>query len=281
MKNIYLTEEQYVNYVLLEYSKYDEINESKFDIRKLSQTLYRGCRNFSDYVRRTVYIASAGIISAALIYNIITKDLPISEQEKEILISQVESVEKKEDVKPKQNVINLNFKISDNGLEHIKQYEKCDLSPYYATQAEKARGIKTIGWGHKIVPTDPDWLKKAKTITQEQADQLFAQDIRLYENELKQVFKSLPKHLQNVQLYPQGFIDVCVSIIYNSGRKNFKSSPFFTTLANCRLDKDGNINKDDFIFTCSKIRNSCITQNGKPVNGLINRRNAECLMAQQ
>ena len=279
MKNIYLTEEQYINYVLLEYSKYGEINESKFDIRKLFQTLYRGCRNFSDYVRRTTYIVSAGIISATLVYTAITKFLPITEAEKQMLITQVENLENIR--QPRERVINLNFRVSSNGIEHIKQYEKCYLKPYYATKAEKARGIKTIGWGHKIIPSDPEWLKRAPSITQEQADQLFSQDIHLYEKELAEAFKVLPKHLQDVALYPQGFIDACVSIIYNSGRKNLKESPFFKTLANCRLDKDGYLNHEDFIFTCSKIKDSCITQQGKIIQGLVNRRKAESLMAQQ
>lgn len=279
MKNIYLTEEQYVNYVLLEYSKYGEINESKFDIRKLFQTLYRGCKNFSDYVRRTTYIVSAGIISATLVYAAITKFLPITETEKEILITQVENLENIR--QPREHVINLNFKISSNGIEHIKQYEKCYLKPYYATKSEKARGIKTIGWGHKIIPSDPEWLKRASSITQEQANQLFSQDIHLYEKELAEAFKVLPKHLQDVALYPQGFIDACISIIYNSGRKNLKESPFFKTLANCRLDKDGYLNHEDFIFTCSKIKDSCISQQGKIIQGLVNRRKAESLMAQQ
>lgn len=278
MKNIYLTEEQYINYVLLEYGKYGEINESKFDIRKLFQTLYRGCRNFSDYVRRTTYIVSAGIISATLVYTAITKFLPITEAEKEILITQVENLENIR--KPREQVINLNFKISSNGINHIKGYEKCHLEPYFATRKEKERGIKTIGWGHKITVNDPKWLKIAASITQEQADAIFTEDIKIYEQEMNEVFKSLPKYLQNTDLYPQGFIDACISIIYNSGRNNFKKSPVFQTLAKCRIESDGTINQSDYIYTCSKIKNSCITQGGELLNGLVARRNAESLMAQ-
>ena len=278
MRNIYLTEEQYVNCVLFEYSKFGEINEAKFDIRKLVQTLYKGCKTFGDYARRTTYIASAGIISLTLLYSIINKCLPVDEMQKQVLIAQVEQTPQTDE---KKEVINLNFKISENGLEHIKQYEKCKLKPYFATKKEKEKGIKTIGWGHKIVSTDPTWLKKAESITQAQADELFKQDIQLYENELKEVFKVLPKYLQNVDLYPQGFIDACISIIYNSGRKNLKLSPFFQALSRCRIDKDGNINKSDYIFVCAKIKESCIKQEGVVVNGLVRRRNTESLMAQQ
>ena len=73
MKNVYLTENQYVNFVLNEYRKFGCINESNFDIQKLFHALYKGCRNFTDYARRTTYIAGAGIISAALLYNVLPR----------------------------------------------------------------------------------------------------------------------------------------------------------------------------------------------------------------
>ena len=139
MRNIYLTEEQYVNCVLFEYSKFGEINEAKFDIRKLVQTLYKGCKTFGDYARRTTYIASAGIISLTLLYSIINKCLPVDEMQKQVLIAQAEQTPQNNE---KKEVINLNFKISENGLEHIKQYEKCKLKPYFATKKEKEKGIK-------------------------------------------------------------------------------------------------------------------------------------------
>ena len=49
----------------------------------------------------------------------------------------------------------------------------------------------------------------------------------------------------------------------------------------CVIDKDGNINKSDYIFVCAKIKESCIKQEGVVVNGLVRRRNTESLMAQQ
>jgi GH24 family phage-related lysozyme (muramidase) len=277
MRKVYLTERQYVNYVLLEYTRSGLLNESSINLKKVYQTLYRGCKTFSDFARRTAIIASMGVISFTSLYAIINNVLPVSQEQKQEIIAQIEN----EDVIPKiEQRIYLNFKISREGIEHIKDYEKCKLEPYFATPKEKVRGIRTIGWGHKITGNDPQWLKSAKSITQEQADAIFAEDIKIYEQEMNEAFKSLPKYLQNTDLYPQGFIDACISIIYNSGRKNFKNSPVFQTLANCRIEKDGTINKDDFAYACFKIKESCTTQNGKQLNGLINRRNTESLMAQ-
>jgi GH24 family phage-related lysozyme (muramidase) len=274
MRNVYLTEEQYVNYVLLEYTKSGLLNESSIDLKKVYQTLYRGCKSFGDFARRTAIIASVGVLSITSLCSVVNRYLPVSQEEKQEIIAQVEA----EANKPK--IEQLNFKISQDGINHIKKYEKCYLEPYYATRKEKAKGIRTIGWGHKITVNDPQWLKKATSITQEQADVIFEEDIKIYEREMNEVFKSLPKYLQNTDLYPQGFIDACISIIYNSGRRNFKESPVFKTLAKCRIEKDGTINQRDFIYTCSKIKDSCITQGGELLNGLVSRRSAESLMAQ-
>lgn len=277
MRNVYLTEEQYVNYVFLEYTRSGLLNESSIDLKKVYQTLYRGCKTFSDFARRTAIIASVGVLSLTSLCSIVNRYLPVSQEEKQKIISKVEAEGNKTKIEQR---IYLNFKISQDGINHIKEYEKCYLEPYYATRKEKAKGIRTIGWGHKITVNDPQWLKKATSITQQQADAIFVEDIKIYESEMNEAFKSLPKYLQNTDLYPQGFIDACISIIYNSGRKNFKESPVFQTLAKCRIEKDGTINQSDFIYTCSKIKESCTTQGGKQLNGLVNRRNAESLMAQ-
>lgn len=283
MKNIYLTEKQYVNYVLLEYAKVRPLNESSINLKSMFQTLYRGCKNIKDYIRRTFIIASLGVISFATLYSIVRDFLPVDDNIKQEIIAHIEEQQEDEDDEvelKKQPRIYLNFKISNNGIRHIEEYEKCHLTPYFATKKEKDRGIRTIGWGHKITMNDPQWLRKAQSITKEQADALFKQDIKIYEKEMNEAFKSLPKQLQNSELYPQGFIDACISIIYNSGRKNFKESPVFQTLANCRINRDGTLNQDDFIYVCSKIKESCITQSGKVLGGLVKRRNAESLMAQ-
>ena len=293
MRKVYLTERQYVEYVLFEYAKFGVLNESKVDFRKLFNVLFRGCRTFSDYARRTAIILTMNVMSAASMYTLINNFMPISNVEKQELVSRIEDnnlsdntqepEKEPEDMsdKPTENVVKTDFKISQNGIEHIKHYEKCRLEPYYATKKEREMGIKTIGWGHKITQSDPLWLRNAKSITQEQADELFRNDIIVFENELKQVFRSLPKHLQPPNLYSQGFIDVCISILYNSGRKNFKGSPLFQTLAKCRIDKNGNINQQDYLYTCSKIKDSCITQKGKVIPGLVKRRAEEYNIAMQ
>ena len=285
-KSIYLSEKQYqyidkaLNEEILK-ELGSLLNESVLDESRISKVLYRGCRTFQDYARRTLLALTGGMLAASLLITIVANNTPLSDSEKSSIIERIEEIEEEKENSMLNKNYATNFTISEDGIEHIKQYEKCVLKPYYATKSEKQRGILTIGWGHKITKNDPEWLRKAKSITQEQADLLFNNDIKVYEKELKEAFKSLPKSLQNPTLYPQGTMDVCISMIYNCGRGNLKTSPFFQTLANCRIDKDTNkIDERDFYYACSKIRESCITQQGVVSQGLVNRRNTECLMAQ-
>lgn len=290
MKTILLTENQYICIIINNFydnTMNNSINESKNNLKKFSYYLFKDCKKNDDYVRRIKKALSMGV-SIAVIIALLNISFNGKKDKTNEIINQV-NIENTEDVvSPKENSMlsksyAKGFNISEEGITHIKRYEKCSLKPYYATEYEKSKGIKTIGWGHKIINSDPSWLKQATSITQEQADELFSSDIEIYENEVRRLIKSeMPKKLQDPTLYPQGLMDVFVSMIYNCGLKNLKNSDFIQTLKKCRIDSDTNkINEDDFYFVCSKIRNSCITQNGKTLKGLQIRRNEECLMAQK
>lgn len=287
MKTILLTENQYICIIVDNFynnTMLNSINESKESLKKFSYLLFNDCKKKSDYVRRVKKAIAMGV-SIAVISTLLNISFNGEKDKTEEIInnSNIENT-----VKPKENSMLSKsyangFNISEDGIRHIKQYEKCSLTPYYATEYEKTKGIKTIGWGHKIINSDPSWLKEAKSITQEQADELFLNDIKIYEGEVKRLFKSeIPKKLQDPTLYPQNTMDVFISMIYNCGFKNLKNSDFIQTLKKCRIDSDTNkLNEEDFYFACSKIRNSCVTQNGKTLKGLQIRRNEECLMAQR
>lgn len=287
MKTILLTENQYICIIVDNFynnTMLNSINESKESLKKFSYLLFKDCKKKSDYVRRVKKAIAMGV-SIAVISTLLNISFNGEKDKTEEIIndSNIENT-----VKPKENSMLSKsyangFNISEDGIRHIKQYEKCSLTPYYATEYEKINGIKTIGWGHKIINSDPSWLKEAKSITQEQADELFLNDIKIYEGEVKRLFKSeIPKKLQDPTLYPQSTMDVFISMIYNCGFKNLKNSDFIQTLKKCRIDSDTNkLNEEDFYFACSKIRNSCVTQNGKALKGLQIRRNEECLMAQR
>lgn len=62
----------------------------------------------------------------------------------------------------------MNRQCNARGIALIKNFEKCRLKAY-----PDQGGIPTIGWGH----TGPE-VALGQTITQEQADALFAQDLR-------------------------------------------------------------------------------------------------------
>lgn len=96
-------------------------------------------------------------------------------------------------------------KISDKGLDLIKEFEGCRLTAYKPVAAEQ---YWTIGWGHY----GPD-VYKGMTITQKQADLLLIGDMVAYE-----------KHVNNPALCPvtdklnQNQFDALVSFTYNCGQ---------------------------------------------------------------
>jgi GH24 family phage-related lysozyme (muramidase) len=64
------------------------------------------------------------------------------------------------------------LKLSDKGLEFVKDYEQPELKLY---DAVPGKGDWTIGWGHKCTPEE---VKKYKnSITIEQAEELLIKDL--------------------------------------------------------------------------------------------------------
>ena len=99
----------------------------------------------------------------------------------------------------------VNMKISEKGLDLIKNFEGCRLTAYKPVAAEQ---YYTIGWGHY----GPD-VKQGMTITQEQADKYLLEDIVGYETTVSTTCGYLPKLTQNE-------FDALVSFTYNCGSGN-------------------------------------------------------------
>lgn len=96
------------------------------------------------------------------------------------------------------------MKISETGINLIKNFEGCRLKAYKPVAGEK---YWTIGWGHY----GPD-VTEGMRITQEQADEMFKQDLVAYE-----------KTVDNTCLYlslNQNEFDALVSFTYNCGGGN-------------------------------------------------------------
>lgn len=169
------------------------------------------------------------------------------------------------------------FTITERGLELMKSHEKLRLEPYHATKHEKNNKIFTIGYGHVIKETDPDWLKNATAITEEQADELFAQDVSAVENGLARIFRNnLDVHQREASFYPQSFIDVMVSLAFNMGVYGVSQTDLFKDLSKIRYDsKTGMADMSDFDVVVKKLKTTSTTQKGKVLGGLQRRRMEE------
>lgn len=96
----------------------------------------------------------------------------------------------------------------------IKYFEGEKFTAY-----KDAAGLSTIGIGHLIKP-DESYLLTA-TITPEQSNALFEQDLATAENAIKQLVR--------VPLNPQQFAALC-SFIFNVGVTSFKNSTMLKKL---------------------------------------------------
>lgn len=144
--------------------------------------------------------------------------------------------------------------ISQNGIDLIKKFEGCVLQAYddyngkVVSGTDKIIGTLTIGYGH----TKGVYVGQA--ITQDEAERLLLSDLDSY-------VSTVNTYVDNgiISFVPnQNEFDSLVSFCYNVG------SSALAQLCNARTRED--IPKH-ITYYCNV--------NGKPVQGLINRRNAE------
>ena len=137
------------------------------------------------------------------------------------------------------------MKLSENGTKLIKKYEGCRLKAYKCP-----RGVWTIGYGHtnNVRPDD--------VITQDEAEELFKQDVKEFENAVNR--------LVNVELNQNQF-DALVSFTFNLGygEKGLGGSTLLRLL-----------NNSDYIGA-SKQFSRWVYSGNRVLEGLIKRRNEE------
>ncbi|HII4328457.1 TPA: lysozyme [Enterobacter cloacae] len=138
------------------------------------------------------------------------------------------------------------MKISKSGLQLIKDFEGCRLRAYQCSA-----NVWTIGYGHthKVHPGD--------CITQEEAEQLLAKDIKLFEGVVNRLVK--------VSLTQNQF-DALVSFVFNLGEGNLSSSTLLKHL-----------NSGDYLSAANELPR-WVNAGGKKIPGLVRRRNAERLV---
>ncbi len=145
--------------------------------------------------------------------------------------------------------------ISIAGLGFIKGYEKFMANSYYATASEKARGIRTIGYGHVIRKGE----SFNEPMTQAEADALLLKDLNEFEGYVRAYVK--------VPL-TQGQYDALVSLMFNVGPGNFRASSVYKSL------KAGDYAAAADWF----LEKGLISQKGIVLRGLVDRRERERAM---
>ncbi len=140
------------------------------------------------------------------------------------------------------------MKISNNGLNLIKQFEGLRLNAY-----DDGVGVWTIGYGTIKYPNGVR-VKRGDKITQAQADQYIANDVATFERAVNM--------LVNVPLNQNQF-DALVSLTYNIGSGAFKNSTLLK-----KLNKGDYQGAADQFLVWNKA-------GGKVMKGLVRRRKAE------
>ena len=140
------------------------------------------------------------------------------------------------------------MKISNNGLNLIKQFEGLRLNAY-----DDGVGVWTIGYGTIKYPNGT-LVKKGDKITQTQADQYIANDVATFERSVNM--------LVNVPLTQNQF-DALVSFTYNLGATNLNASTLLKKL-----------NAKDHKGASAEFQ-KWNKAGGKVMTGLVRRRKAE------
>lgn len=140
------------------------------------------------------------------------------------------------------------MRVSENGINLIKQFEGCRLTAY-----QDSVGVWTIGYGWTQA-IDGKPVAKGMVITQQKADDLLKQGVVQYENGVNSLVK--------VQLNQNQF-DALVDFAYNLGVNALKGSTLLKKL-----------NTGDYAGAANEFT-KWNKAGGKELAGLMRRREAE------
>lgn len=169
----------------------------------------------------------------------------------------------------KNNKTKKSYKVSKKGQKHIKEHESCVLTLYNIKNNKgKYEKYNTIGYGHQLRPGDKYYNRKS--ISQFEAEKIFESDMRIINESINRLISELSKQFEP----SQDFIDGFGSLVFNCGESGVRNSELFKRLKRCRY-KNGVINKQDYEYAISAVRNMNITHKGH-----INRRETEYLLMQ-
>ena len=141
-----------------------------------------------------------------------------------------------------------NMKISQEGIALIKKFEGCKLESYLC-----AANVPTIGYG------STKGVKMGMNISQEQAEELLIEDLKVFEDAVLKAVQ-VPLH--------QHQFDALVSWTFNLGGSNLNASTMLKVL-----------NSGAYEDVPAQIKR-WNKAGGEVLNGLIRRREAEALLFQ-
>lgn len=282
-KVVILTENQLQNIILHE--------NVMANVKKYGKLCFRGCKTAGDYFNRAMLLlGTTSLTLVGIICMIKISDMP--NDTKQEVISRIEENYSQQQENGNAETLdfgkatndsafyNGTFQMTNDGVSLLKNIEGLRLEKYNALKSEK---YKTIGYGHYMKDSDPDWLKKCDKITKEQAEELFTKDLGIYTSEAERFLRNTNPSLLKKGVMPKVFNDVLISLMYNAGYGNIAKTEFAKRLSNCRVDnKTGKINLEDYKYTLSVLPKTCIRdKDGVVVKGLISRRDTEMEYALQ
>lgn len=139
----------------------------------------------------------------------------------------------------------------------IHHFESLRLKPYLCPA-----GVPTIGWGNTFYPNGKKVTLQDEPITRQQADEIFASALRMFEKDMMKWLKpAIAKGLQQHQF------DALGSFAYNLG---------VPRLANSTLLKYVNLNPNDNRITAEFLKWN--KSGGKVLQGLVRRRTLEAYL---
>lgn len=137
------------------------------------------------------------------------------------------------------------MKTNQAGIDLIKSFESCRLDSYLCPA-----GVWTIGWG------TTKGVRRGMRITQDEADRLFAEDLKIYENGVAGLVNDDDSLTANQ-------FSALVSFAYNCGLNALRTSTLLRK-----------VNAKDFAGAANEF-SKWVRGGGKVLPGLVRRRNAE------
>ena len=141
------------------------------------------------------------------------------------------------------------------GEQFIKSYEKLELTAYKPIPTDPW----TIGWG-STTDLNGKPIQKGSVISKDMAEKMFRKDVSYFENIVNETITAT---------ITQNQFNALVSFVYNNGETNFIKGSVDD------LINQGNMKAAYAVW--ARYINSA----GKPVPGLVNRRNAEIALAKR